>query len=106
MSPIQACAIALRLFAIWLAIYWARWVPYLYSEARKPDDAIRIVVALAVTALAIAFVLLLWFFPRVAPAYNRLKFFAQLDLCRQNLPNSSKRPLNSARTSAPNSRLR
>jgi len=63
-SPIQVAALAIRLFAIWLAIYWARWIPYLYSEARKPDDAAGLVVAVGVTLLTVFLVIFLWFFPR------------------------------------------
>src|SRR5450631_3131562 len=64
MSPIQTAALVVRLFAIWLAIYWARWIPYLYAQAREADDMLASVTGILVTALGFAFVLALWFFPR------------------------------------------
>ena len=64
MSLIQATALAVRLFAIWLAIYWARWVPYLYSQARESERVAASVTVAIVIALGVAFVLALWFFPR------------------------------------------
>jgi hypothetical protein len=53
-----------RLFAIWLAIYWARWIPYLYTQAHEAEGMMETAVAVIVTVLGIAFVLALWFFPR------------------------------------------
>jgi hypothetical protein len=64
MSPAQAAALAIRLFAIWLAIYWARWAPYLYNQARESEESTETVIFLGVTGLAVLFVLFLWFFPR------------------------------------------
>jgi hypothetical protein len=64
MSPLQIAALGIRLFAIWLAIYCARWAPYLYGVARDSDEiGITILSALA-ALLSVAAVLLLWFFPR------------------------------------------
>jgi hypothetical protein len=63
-SPLQTTALAVRLFAIWLAIYWARWIPYLYTQARDTEGMAETVTAVIVAALGIAFVLALWFFPR------------------------------------------
>jgi len=63
-SPIQATALAVRLFAIWLAIYWARWVPYLYTQARETEGMAASLAVVIGTALGVAFVLALWFFPR------------------------------------------
>jgi hypothetical protein len=63
-TPIQTTAVAVRLFAIWLAIYWARWIPYLYTQARETGDMLESVTLVLVTALGFAFVLTLWFFPR------------------------------------------
>ena len=65
MSPIQTTALAVRLFAIWLAIYWARWIPYLYTQARETEGMAASFTAIIVTALGFAFVLALWFFPRM-----------------------------------------
>jgi hypothetical protein len=64
MSPIQAVALGVRLFAIWLAIYCSRWAPYFYGQARDADDTVTIVIMIAIGALAFAAVLFLWFFPR------------------------------------------
>jgi hypothetical protein len=64
-SPIQIAAIAVRLFAIWLAIYCARWTPYLYGVLRDSDDDLMAgVLAVAGVLLSIGTVLFLWFFPR------------------------------------------
>jgi hypothetical protein len=63
-TPIQTAAVAVRLFAIWLAIYWARWIPYLYTQARETDGMLASATLILVTALGFAFVLVLWFFPR------------------------------------------
>jgi hypothetical protein len=64
MSPIQTVAVAVRLFAIWLAIYAARWGPYLYASARRADDVGVAVVTVCAVAITVLAVLLLWFFPR------------------------------------------
>src|SRR5262249_55820022 len=49
---------------IWLAIYWARWIPYLYSDARDSADVAPKFVVGVVLVLGAAFVLVMWFFPR------------------------------------------
>jgi hypothetical protein len=64
MSPTQAVALAVRLFAVWLAIYWALWVPYLYGLVRDSENVAESAGAIGVLVLAILFVLFLWFFPR------------------------------------------
>jgi hypothetical protein len=64
LSPIQTTAVAVRLFAIWLGIYWARWIPSLYVQARDTDDMSASVALIIATTLGFAFVLALWFFPR------------------------------------------
>ena len=38
MSPIQTIAVAVRLFAIWLAIYAGRMLPQFYRETVRFDD--------------------------------------------------------------------
>jgi hypothetical protein len=38
MSPIQTIAVAVRLFAIWLAIYAGRMLPQFYRETVSFDD--------------------------------------------------------------------
>jgi hypothetical protein len=64
MSPIQAVALGVRLFAIWLAIYMARWMPYLYKDLRRFDDETATAIAVAMSVLIILIVVFLWFFPR------------------------------------------
>ena len=64
MSPTQAVALAVRLFAIWLAIYWARWVPYLYAQVRDSENVVESAGDIVSMVLALFFVLFLWFFPR------------------------------------------
>jgi len=64
MSPTQAAALGVRLFAIWLAIYCARWAPYLFGVARDSDEIAIIGVTVLATLVSILAVLVLWFFPR------------------------------------------
>ena len=64
MSPTQAAALGVRLFAIWLAIYCARWAPYLFGVARDSDEIAIIGVTVLATLASILAVLVLWFFPR------------------------------------------
>ena len=64
MSPTQAAALGVRLFAIWLAIYCARWAPYLFGVARDSDELAIIGVTVLATLVSILAVLVLWFFPR------------------------------------------
>ena len=64
MTPIQTIAVAVRLFAIWLAIYWARWIPSLYVQAIDTGNTSESAKFIVVAALGFAFVLALWFFPR------------------------------------------
>jgi hypothetical protein len=63
-SSVQAVALGIRLFTIWLAIYWARSIPYLFAEARDAEGWAPTVVALAYSGLLVGFVVVLWFFPR------------------------------------------
>ena len=64
MTPHQTIAVAIRLFAIWLAIYFLRAAPGYYYGSKTynaPDFAVTfIVVTLAIVAVAF---LILWFFP-------------------------------------------
>jgi len=64
MSPHQTLSVAVRLFAIWLAIYWARFIPWFYSEGYHGDDSSALATAVASTVLAIVCLIVLWFFPR------------------------------------------
>ena len=64
MTPLQTAALGVRLFAIWLAVYCARWAPYLFGEARASREFDLTVVIVLAALLSIAAVLFLWFFPR------------------------------------------
>ena len=64
MTPHQSLAVAVRLFAIWLAIYVARDMLGLYVLGRKQGDPHSLAIAVAVSALAVLFLIVLWFFPR------------------------------------------
>ena len=64
MSPHQTVTVAVRLFAIWLAIYWIRFVPGFYFEGLRHDDSSAVAIALAASVFAIVCLLVLWFFPR------------------------------------------
>ena len=64
MSPIQASALGMRLFAIWLAIYWARSLGYFITEVRDSEGATATVIAVVFSIVLAGFVLLLWFFPK------------------------------------------
>jgi hypothetical protein len=64
MSPIQAVALGVRLFAIWLAIVVLRWMPYLYKDVRRFDDETATVIGVVSVILIALFLVFLWFFPR------------------------------------------
>ena len=64
MAPHQVIAVFIRLFAIWLAIYFARTAPALYREAVTADDSTMLAAIFVIAILIILFVLFLWFFPR------------------------------------------
>ena len=64
MSPHNATAIAVRLFAVWLAVYVAREMLAFYLEGSRQNDLYSLPIALAVSVLAGLFVVVLWFFPR------------------------------------------
>jgi hypothetical protein len=64
MSPIQAVALGVRLFAIWLAIDMLRWIPYLYKDLRRFDNETVTAIGFATSVLIILLVVFLWFFPR------------------------------------------
>ena len=63
MSPHQAVAVAVRLFAVWLVIYLIPGVVGFYAQYEKQNDPHRLVIAVAVSLVAAALVLALWFFP-------------------------------------------
>ncbi len=64
MSPIQMVALGVRLFAVWLGLYFAHTIPSLYLETQKLDDPIASAIVIVVALVILAVVLLLWFFPR------------------------------------------
>src|SRR5207248_4142271 len=64
MSPHQTLAVAVRLFAIWLAIYVVRMAPWVYRETLKADDIVASTIVIFLVAAALLFIFLLWFFPR------------------------------------------
>jgi len=64
MSPHQTIAVAVRLFAVWLAIYAARSAPSFYRESVRTDDPNAGIVIILVLALVAVLVFFLWFFPR------------------------------------------
>jgi hypothetical protein len=59
MAPYQIVAAAVRLFAIWLAVYVVRATPAFLVELRKYDDDVGLAISLGVAGLVIAVVLVL-----------------------------------------------
>src|SRR5512132_3348108 len=64
MSPQQTIAVLVRLFAIWLAIYFARMLPAFYIQMVETGDSNATVIAVVVAVLIVVALLILWFFPR------------------------------------------
>jgi len=64
MSPHQTVAVAVRLFAVWFAIYVMRESSSFYFQGRAQRDPYVLVIVLAILMLAVAFIAVLWFFPR------------------------------------------
>jgi hypothetical protein len=64
MSPHQAIAVAVRLFAVWLLIYLIPGVVGFYVQYEKHDDPYKLAIAVAVTVVAAVIVLALWLFPQ------------------------------------------
>jgi len=64
MAPYQVVTIAIRLFAIWLAIYVARVGPAFYIDTRKYNDTVVLAFGAAVAVAAVGLIIVLWFFPR------------------------------------------
>ena len=63
MTPHQVIAVAVRLFAIWLAIYSARMAPAFYREVTNAGDASGGIAVILISLLVALAVLFLWFFP-------------------------------------------
>ncbi len=59
MSPHNIIAGAVRLFAVWLGVYGAREMLAFYLAGSRQRDAFAIPIALAVSILAVLFVLIL-----------------------------------------------
>ena len=64
MTPHQTIAVLVRLFAIWLAIYFGRMLPAFYKQMVHTDDSNATIIAVVIALLIAAAVLILWFFPR------------------------------------------
>ncbi len=64
MSPHQLIAVAVRLFAIWLAIYAVRYVPAVFLQIEKFGEGPGAAISLGVCFVVIGVLLILWFFPR------------------------------------------
>jgi hypothetical protein len=64
MSPHQIIAVAVRLFAVWLAIYISRDVLWFFFEGSKQQDAYPFWISLFVAVASIVIVIVLWLFPR------------------------------------------
>ena len=64
MSPHQAVALMVRLFAIWLAIFIARSAPSFVREASRTNDSMVTAAIFGTTILAVLVIIVLWFFPK------------------------------------------
>ena len=64
MTPHQTIAVGIRLFAVWLAIYFLGAAPGYYNGFKKLDEQFAIIsVSIALIVVALIFIVL-WFFPR------------------------------------------
>ena len=64
MTPHQTLAVAVRLFAIWLAVIAIGDLVGGYVAGRERNDAYILPIVAVVAVVAMVFVLVLWFFPR------------------------------------------
>lgn len=64
MTPHQTLAVAVRLFAVWLAVIAVRELVGGYIAGRERNDAYLLPIVAAVAVVAAVFVVVLWFFPR------------------------------------------
>jgi hypothetical protein len=62
-SPHQAVAVAVRLFAVWLATYLIRTTPIFVITFGEHDDSGLLLASAIVTALGLIVAAALWFFP-------------------------------------------
>jgi hypothetical protein len=64
MSPHQAIAVGVRLFAVWLAIYWFQDIVTFYFDSTSRAYSHALTIGAAVSLFVAVLVLTLWFFPR------------------------------------------
>lgn len=64
MTPHQSLAVGVRLFAIWYAFVVAREMLLFYSSGQGQSDPYWVGVMAMACVIAIAFLIVLWFFPR------------------------------------------
>ena len=64
MTPHQTLVVAVRLFAVWLAIVAIRELLGGYIVGRERNDAYVLPIVAVVAAVAVVVVIVLWFFPR------------------------------------------
>jgi hypothetical protein len=79
MTPNQALAVAVRLFAIVFLIYMVRELLAFYASGLQQGDPYLLPIVAIVSVLATLFVVVLWFFPRT--------------IARGLLPSSSEAPV-------------
>ena len=63
MTPHQSIAVGIRLFAVWLAIYFLRDAPGYYRGFKNMDEQFAIISMVVFLILVAIFFLVLWFFP-------------------------------------------
>jgi len=63
MSPHQIIAVAVRLFAVWLAVYSAWKIPSFYIYATGQNEPKLLVIVLAAATFCLVLILALWRFP-------------------------------------------
>src|ERR1700682_4369911 len=64
MTPHQTLAVAVRLFAIWFAIYVAREMLGLYVSGRERGDPYSLAIVATLSIVAVLFLVALWLFPK------------------------------------------
>ncbi len=64
MSPHQTIAVAIRLFAIWLAVYLLRTAPEFFLQAQEDGEQLALVIPVGISILSVLLLAILWLFPR------------------------------------------
>ncbi len=64
MTPHQALALGVRLFAVWFALVTVRELVAFLTSWRPPDDSHALGVVLGGSLIALVILLILWFFPK------------------------------------------